>query len=36
MNRKDLTKTFMMILIWKKPFGLYGFHKLIAVGIALQ
>ena len=27
MNQNDLTKPFMMILNWKKPFGLQGFHK---------
>ena len=29
MNREELTKTVMMILNWKKPFGLQGFHKKI-------
>ena len=27
MNQKELTKTFMMISNWKKPFGLQGLHK---------
>ena len=27
MNQKDLTRTFMIILNWKKPFGLQGFYK---------
>ena len=27
MNQKELTKTFMMISNWKKPFGLHGFYK---------
>ena len=27
MNRIELTDTFMMILKWKKPFGLHGFYK---------
>ena len=27
MNQKELTKTFMMILKWKKPFGLHVFYK---------
>ena len=29
MNRKELTKTFMMISNGKKPFDLQGFHKKI-------
>ena len=29
MNQKELTKTFMMISNWKKPFGLHNFHKKI-------
>ena len=29
MNRKELTKTFMMIEKLKKPFGLQGFHEKI-------
>ena len=29
MNQKELTKTFMMISILKKPFGLQGFHRKI-------
>ena len=29
MNRKELTKTFMMISNWKKTFGLQGFNKKI-------
>ena len=29
MNQKELTKTFMMILIWKKPFGCDVFYKFI-------
>ena len=28
MKRKELTKTFMMISNWKKPFGLYGSHTI--------
>ena len=27
MNQKELTKTFMMILNWIKPFGLQGLYK---------
>ena len=27
MNRKELTKTFMVISSWEKPFGFQGFHK---------
>ena len=27
MNRKDLTKTFMLILNWNKPFGLRDLYK---------
>ena len=30
MNRKELTKTFMMISNWKKPFGLHGLYKAIS------
>ena len=29
MNQKELTKTFMMISRWKKPFGGDVFYKLI-------
>ena len=28
MKQKVLTKTFMMILNWKKPFDLYSLYKL--------
>ena len=27
MNQKELTKTFMIISICKKPFGFYGLYK---------
>ena len=27
MNQKELTKTFMMISNWNKPFGPHGFKK---------
>ena len=27
MNREELTKTFLMISNWKKPFGLHGLYK---------
>ena len=27
MKQKDLTKTFMMISNWKKPFSLHGFYN---------
>ena len=30
MNRKELIKTFMMILNWEKPFGLYRLYKSIS------
>ena len=30
MKRKELTKTFMMISKWKKPFGLQGLYKNIS------
>ena len=29
MDRIELTKTFMMISIWEKPFGLHGLYKKI-------
>ena len=29
MNQQELTKAFMMISNWKKPFGLQGFHQKI-------
>ena len=29
MNRKELTKTIMLILNWKRPIGLHGLHKKI-------
>ena len=29
MNQKELTKTFMMILNWKKPFDLRGLYEII-------
>ena len=29
MNQKELTKTFMMISKWTKPFGLHGLYKII-------
>ena len=29
MNKKELTKTFMMISNWNKPFGLHDYTKLI-------
>ena len=31
MNRKELTKTFIMISTWKKPSGLQGFQKIFGV-----
>ena len=30
MNRKEVTKTFMMIKNWKNQFGLHGLYKTIA------
>ena len=30
MNQKELTKTFMMISNWIKPFGLHGLYKNIS------
>ena len=30
MTQKDLTKTFMMISNWTKPFGLHGIYKTIS------
>ena len=27
MNQKEMTKTFMMISNWNKPFDLQGFYK---------
>ena len=36
MNRKELTKTFMMILNWKKRFGLQGFHKKIVSALRVK
>ena len=30
MNQKELSKTFIMILNWKKPFGLHGLYKNIS------
>ena len=30
MNRKELNKTFMMILNYKKPFGLHGLYTNIS------
>ena len=29
MNQKELTKTFVMISNWEKPFGLHGLYKMI-------
>ena len=31
MNQKELTKTFMMISNWIKPFGLYGLYSALRV-----
>ena len=28
MKRKELTKKIIMILNWKKPFGLHGLYKI--------
>ena len=30
MKRRELTKTFLMILNWKKPFGLHSLYKNIS------
>ena len=30
MKRKELTKSFMMIQNWKKPFGLHGLNRNIS------
>ena len=32
MNRKDQTKTFMIIFNLKKPFGLHGLYKKYSAG----
>ena len=32
MKQKELYNTFMMILNWKKPFGLQGLYKILFQG----
>ena len=33
MKQEELSKIFMMILKWQKPFGLYGLYKNISAAV---